>query len=155
MNVTNATDLPSNHTILDYAPIFLQTPFAQALAGLFVWAALLLSCQQIYQHLRFYTMPSEQKYIVRILFIVPIYGFDCWLSLLFFKNNYYVYFDSIRDWYEGRRAPGETGEHRRNSESDEQIRLILSPISLQFPQPSSSTTSSRSATSTLAVKATS
>lgn len=103
MNLSNATtELPSNHTILDYAPIFLQTPFAQALAGLFVWAALLLSCQQIYQHLRFYTMPSEQKYIVRILFIVPIYGFDCWLSLLFFKNNYYVYFDSIRDWYEGR-----------------------------------------------------
>lgn len=46
-------------------------------------------------------MPSEQKYIVRILFIVPIYSFDCWLSLLFFKNNYYVYFDSVRDWYEG------------------------------------------------------
>lgn len=45
-------------------------------------------------------MPSEQKYIVRILFIVPIYALDCWLSLLFFKDNYYVYFDSIRDWYE-------------------------------------------------------
>lgn len=57
--------------------------------------------KQIYQHLRFYSMPSEQKYIVRILFIVPIYAFDCWLSLLFFKDNYYVYFDSIRDWYEG------------------------------------------------------
>lgn len=82
-------------------PIFLQTQSAQALAGFFVWMALIISCQQIYQHLRFYTMPSEQKYIVRILFIVPIYGFDCWLSLLFFKNNYYVYFDSIRDWYEG------------------------------------------------------
>jgi len=45
-------------------------------------------------------MPSEQKYIVRILFIVPIYALDCWLSLLFFKDNYYVYFDSVRDWYE-------------------------------------------------------
>ena len=60
MNLLNVNDSSSNHTILDYAPIFLQTPFAQALAGLFVWAALLLSCQQIYQHLRFYTMPSEQ-----------------------------------------------------------------------------------------------
>lgn len=47
-------------------------------------------------------MPSEQKYIVRILFIVPIYAFDCWLSLLFFKDNYYVYFDAVRDWYEGK-----------------------------------------------------
>lgn len=46
-------------------------------------------------------MPSEQRWIVRILFIVPIYGLDSWLSLLFFRDNYYVYFDSVRDWYEG------------------------------------------------------
>lgn len=51
-------------------------------------------------------MPSEQKYIVRILFIVPIYALDCWLSLLFFKDNFYVYFDSIRDWYEGKERIG-------------------------------------------------
>ena len=70
------------------------------LTGAFVWAALLITGHQIYQHLRYYSMPSEQKYIVRILFIVPIYALDCWLSLLFFKDNYYVYFDSIRDWYE-------------------------------------------------------
>ena len=56
---------------------------------------------QIYEHLRTYSLPSEQRSIIRILFIVPIYAFDSWLSLLFFKNNYYVYFDSIRDWYEG------------------------------------------------------
>ncbi|CAG2164154.1 unnamed protein product, partial [Oppiella nova] len=36
----------------------------------------------------------------RILFIVPIYALDSWLSLLFFRDNYYVYFDSVRDWYE-------------------------------------------------------
>lgn len=46
-------------------------------------------------------MPSEQRWIVRILFIVPIYGLDSWFSLLFFRDNYYVYFDSVRDWYEG------------------------------------------------------
>lgn len=56
---------------------------------------------QIYQHLRYYTSPSEQRWIVRILFIVPIYAFDSWLSLMFFRDNYYIYFDSIRDWYEG------------------------------------------------------
>ncbi|CAN8007637.1 unnamed protein product, partial [Ixodes pacificus] len=54
----------------------------------------------IYQHLRFYTLPSEQRWIVRILFIVPIYAFDSWLSLLFFRENYYIYFNSVRDWYE-------------------------------------------------------
>lgn len=47
-------------------------------------------------------MPNEQRYIIRILFIVPIYAFDSWLSLLFISNDqYYVYFDSIRDCYEG------------------------------------------------------
>lgn len=56
---------------------------------------------QIYKHLKYYTLPAEQRWIVRILFIVPIYGFDSWLSLLFFRDNYYVYFDSVRDWYEG------------------------------------------------------
>lgn len=99
--MNNTTAAPDhNNTLLEFGPIFLQTATAQALAGLFVWGALIISCQHIYQHLRFYTMPSEQKYIIRILFIVPIYGFDCWLSLLFFKSNYYVFFDAIRDWYE-------------------------------------------------------
>lgn len=57
---------------------------------------------QIYMHLRFYSRPNEQRHIVRILFIVPIYAFDSWLSLLFFTNDqYYVYFGTIRDCYEG------------------------------------------------------
>ncbi|MGH0181191.1 UNVERIFIED_CONTAM: hypothetical protein FKN15_006419 [Acipenser sinensis] len=56
---------------------------------------------QIYMHLRYYSSPNEQRYIVRILFIVPIYAFDSWLSLLFFTNDqYYVYFDTVRDCYE-------------------------------------------------------
>jgi len=57
---------------------------------------------QIYTHLRSYTVPNEQRYIIRILFIVPVYAFDSWLSLLFISNDqYYVYFDSVRDCYEG------------------------------------------------------
>ncbi|KAM4715680.1 transmembrane protein 184ba isoform 3-T3 [Anableps anableps] len=59
------------------------------------------SVHQIYMHLRFYSAPREQRHIVRILFIVPIYAFDSWLSLLFFTNDqFYVYFDTIRDCYE-------------------------------------------------------
>lgn len=81
-------------------PTFLQTTGAQALSGAFVWTALIITCHQIYQHLRFYTLPTEQRWIVRILFIVPIYAFDSWLSLLFFRENYYIYFNSVRDWYE-------------------------------------------------------
>lgn len=100
--ITNVTSALTNTTksLLEQAPIFLQRTSAQTLAGLFVWLAMFITGHQIYQHLRYYSMPSEQKYIVRILFIVPIYALDCWFSLLFFKDNYYVYFDSIRDWYE-------------------------------------------------------
>ncbi|MEJ1271515.1 transmembrane protein 184b [Cricetulus griseus] len=82
-------------------PVFLMTTAAQAISGFFVWTALLITCHQIYAHLRCYRCPNEQRHIVRILFIVPIYAFDSWLSLLFFTNDqYYVYFGTIRDCYE-------------------------------------------------------
>ena len=46
---------------------------------------------------RYYSNPAEQRWIVRILFIVPVYAFESWLSLLFFSHdNYYVYFNAIR-----------------------------------------------------------
>ncbi|XP_017878970.1 transmembrane protein 184B isoform X2 [Ceratina calcarata] len=85
----------------EVAPIFLQTRAAQGIAGAFVWLALFLTCQQIYQHLRWYTNPTEQRWIVRILFIVPIYATYSWVSLLFFNSeSYYVYFFTVRDCYE-------------------------------------------------------
>ncbi|XP_059496429.1 transmembrane protein 184B isoform X1 [Stegostoma tigrinum] len=92
--------LPDSPRVLE-EPIFLMTTAAQGISGFFVWTALLLTCHQIYMHLRCYSTPNEQRYIVRILFIVPIYAFDSWLSLLFFTNDqYYVYFDTVRDCYE-------------------------------------------------------
>lgn len=73
---------------------------------------------QIYLHLRSYTVPSEQRYIIRLLFIVPVYAFDSWLSLLLLGGHqYYVYFDSVRDCYEGEcglgpRLPRDPGRAR-------------------------------------------
>ncbi|XP_023685750.1 transmembrane protein 184A-like isoform X1 [Paramormyrops kingsleyae] len=103
-NVTdmkNMTFVLSGNGSIVEDQIFLNTVAAQALSGVFVWSALLITCHQIYLHLRSYTVPNEQRYIIRILFIVPIYAFDSWLSLLFISNDqYYVYFDSIRDCYE-------------------------------------------------------
>ncbi|CAL4091837.1 unnamed protein product, partial [Meganyctiphanes norvegica] len=69
----------------------------------FIVPALLdfIRCNAIYQHLRYYSNPAEQRWIVRILLFVPIYAFDSWLSLLFFnRTDYYVYFDTVRDCYE-------------------------------------------------------
>uniref|UniRef100_A0A7N5ZVN9 Transmembrane protein 184B n=1 Tax=Anabas testudineus TaxID=64144 RepID=A0A7N5ZVN9_ANATE len=97
----NISWLPEAPLLSPDQPIFLMTPAAQAVSGFFVWTALILTCHQIYMHLRFYSAPREQRHIVRILFIVPIYAFDSWLSLLFFTNDqYYVYFDTVRDCYE-------------------------------------------------------
>ncbi|KAM9784919.1 transmembrane protein 184A [Syngnathus acus] len=100
-DVSNMTIIRmANGTILE-DQLFLNTMTARALSGIFVWSALLITCHQIYTHLRSYTVPNEQRYIIRILLIVPIYAFDSWLSLLFINNNqYYVYFDSVRDCYE-------------------------------------------------------
>lgn len=99
--------LPNTTTITEITPeavenerIFFQTAAARGISGIFVWLSLIITCHQIYQHLKYYTNPNEQRWIVRILFIVPIYAFDSWLSLLFFEHSYYVYFDSIRDCYE-------------------------------------------------------
>ncbi|XP_027029686.1 transmembrane protein 184A isoform X2 [Tachysurus fulvidraco] len=98
---SNMTVIISENGTLMEDEIFLNTVTAQVLSGIFVWSALLITCHQIYSHLRSYTVPNEQRYIIRILFIVPIYAFDSWLSLLFISNDqYYVYFDSIRDCYE-------------------------------------------------------
>ncbi|XP_076168606.1 transmembrane endosomal protein isoform X2 [Ptiloglossa arizonensis] len=98
--MTSTTNVPAISKE-EAAPIFLQTRAAQGIAGAFVWAALFLTCQQIYQHLRWYTNPTEQRWIVRILFIVPIYATYSWVSLLFFNSeSYYVYFFTVRDCYE-------------------------------------------------------
>lgn len=92
--------MTSNQTQLQPL-IFLQTQAAQGIAGTFAFAAILITCHQIYLHLRYYSCPNEQRWIIRILFIVPIYSFTSFLSLMFFENdNYYVYFDSVRDCYE-------------------------------------------------------
>lgn len=49
----------------------------------------------IVQHLRFYTRPTHQRYIVRILLMVPIYAIYSTLAIAFFQ--YQVYFALLRD----------------------------------------------------------
>lgn len=105
MTLNNSTS-PTGQAIMNSTLVtpddnyFLQSTTAQLLASLFVWSAILVSCHHIFMHLKFSTMPSEQRYIVRILFIVPMFGFHSWLSLLYVKQDVYVYFDSVKDWYE-------------------------------------------------------
>ena len=43
-------------------------------------------------------MPGVQKYVVRIILMVPIYAFQSWLSLCFIHAR--IYIDAIREFYE-------------------------------------------------------
>jgi len=102
-NTPTVTEAPaiSGWNSSEFSSSFLEHASGQGVSGVCAWAAILITCHQIYQYLRWYTNPAEQRWIVRILFIVPIYAFESWLSLLFFKgNHYYVYFNAVRDCYE-------------------------------------------------------
>eukprot|EP01027_Heterolobosea_sp_BB2_P005081 GEZU01007809.1.p1 GENE.GEZU01007809.1~~GEZU01007809.1.p1 ORF type:complete len:320 (+),score=49.63 GEZU01007809.1:145-960(+) len=68
-------------------------------AGFFAGLAVLISTLQIIKHLRNYTNKVEQKQVVRIIFMVPLYSIMSWLSLKYF--HYSVYFATLRDCYEG------------------------------------------------------
>merc|ERR1719479_757002 len=102
----NNTINDSSASALNQTRSYRDTTFVQSLAGesiaaLCVWTAILITCHQIYQYLRYYTNPAEQRWIVRILFVVPVYAFESWLSLLLFSHdNLYVYFNAVRDCYE-------------------------------------------------------
>ncbi|PSS00331.1 Transmembrane protein like, partial [Actinidia chinensis var. chinensis] len=57
--------------------------------------AIALALIHIYRHLLNYTEPTYQRYIVRIIFMVPVYALMSFLSLVLNKSS--IYFDSIRE----------------------------------------------------------
>ncbi|XP_030943484.1 protein LAZ1 homolog 2 [Quercus lobata] len=67
-------------------------------AGCFVVVALILSIFLILQHLRYYTNPAEQKWIVAVLFMVPVYATELIISLWFPKAS--LACDILRNCYE-------------------------------------------------------
>ncbi|EGG19690.1 hypothetical protein DFA_00268 [Cavenderia fasciculata] len=68
------------------------------LGFIFVCLATFLSMFLIYKHLKYYTQPEHQRYIVRIIFIIPIFGIYSLLCMAFYKHK--VYFQLFRDCYE-------------------------------------------------------
>ncbi|KAL9241703.1 hypothetical protein vseg_015781 [Gypsophila vaccaria] len=60
--------------------------------------AIALAIFHIYRHLLNYTEPTYQRYIVRIIFMVPVYALMSFLSLV--KPDSAIYFDSLREMYE-------------------------------------------------------
>ncbi|EFN60450.1 Transmembrane protein 184C [Camponotus floridanus] len=66
--------------------------------GAFVLLALPIAFYEIIQHMIYYTQPRLQKYIIRILWMVPIYAVNAWLGLVYPAGSIYV--DSLRECYE-------------------------------------------------------
>ncbi|KAI0599406.1 organic solute transporter Ostalpha-domain-containing protein [Biscogniauxia sp. FL1348] len=67
-------------------------------AGVFSLAATLLSIFSIWLQLKNYRKPLLQRYVVRILLMVPIYSISSWVSMVSLKAA--AFFDPIRDIYE-------------------------------------------------------
>eukprot|EP00800_Vazella_pourtalesii_P008708 TRINITY_DN2250_c1_g1_i1.p1 TRINITY_DN2250_c1_g1~~TRINITY_DN2250_c1_g1_i1.p1 ORF type:complete len:396 (+),score=60.73 TRINITY_DN2250_c1_g1_i1:92-1279(+) len=91
-NMENLSNITTNFTL------FIFSPYARGISGFAVWVSVLVTSIQIFQHLYYYTVAEQQLWIIRILFIVPIYAVCSWLSLLFYDKT--VYFDAIRSCYE-------------------------------------------------------
>jgi hypothetical protein len=67
-------------------------------AEIMTFGTVILSARLVYLHLTHWYMPQVQKYVVRILWMVPIYSVQSYLSLRFHESRTYI--DCIRDLYE-------------------------------------------------------
>lgn len=67
-------------------------------AGAFAILAVLVSVAGIVNHLTHYDRPDLQRYIVRILWMVPIYAIESWIALRF--KEYHVHLQIFREAYE-------------------------------------------------------
>eukprot|EP00984_Skeletonema_dohrnii_P021715 scaffold10904_cov118-Skeletonema_dohrnii-CCMP3373.AAC.2 len=68
------------------------------IAGCFVLITVPISVLGIVQHLVNWYMPQVQKFVVRILFMVPIFSIQSWFSLFFHSASPYL--TAIRELYE-------------------------------------------------------
>jgi Organic solute transporter Ostalpha len=86
--------------IIDISWMYSKDPhlIAWFSAGAFVLLGFPISLYGIVMHLANYNQPETQSYIVRILWMVPLYSVQSWLSLRY--NNYAVYIETLRDSYE-------------------------------------------------------
>lgn len=80
---SSTTPIPSNGTtstttVMPFLPIEegIVNSNWPMIAGIFAWTALLVSIWEISAHLSNYNKPYLQKYVVRILWMVPIYALN-------------------------------------------------------------------------------
>ncbi|CDH55716.1 duf300-domain-containing protein [Lichtheimia corymbifera JMRC:FSU:9682] len=73
-------------------------PFAIHLALIFTVVATCISSLSVWLHWKNYRKPNQQRQVIRILWMVPIYGISTYVSLVSLDVAFYV--DTFRDIYE-------------------------------------------------------
>ncbi|SNX85684.1 uncharacterized protein MEPE_04393 [Melanopsichium pennsylvanicum] len=66
--------------------------------GIMALIATVSSIWLIVKHLTYYTCPQQQRHIVRLLVMVPVYAIVSFMSYLFYQEA--LYYQTIRDCYE-------------------------------------------------------
>ncbi len=77
---------------------WIKSEEAKGLALLFAIIAIIISLSHIISHLRLFTMPLIQIYVIRILFTCPIYALTSSLAMFLGRNA--IILEAIRDLYE-------------------------------------------------------
>ncbi|ORZ02434.1 organic solute transporter Ostalpha-domain-containing protein [Syncephalastrum racemosum] len=73
-------------------------PLAIHLALMFTLVGSCISMISVWLHWKNYRKPNQQRQVIRILWMVPIYGFSTYISLVSLNVAFYV--DTFRDIYE-------------------------------------------------------
>ncbi|KAI9788539.1 MAG: hypothetical protein M1833_002912 [Piccolia ochrophora] len=93
------TTLEDSHIHED--PILHNLTFHQIgliITALFGLIAVGLSSWLVFMHATHYSRPFEQKHIMRVLFMVPIYSIVSFLSFMFYRN--FIYYQVLMECYE-------------------------------------------------------
>jgi len=88
----------TGQTVVCLSDMVVYSDEVWAVAGVFCFAAIAVACWNMYRHFDNYSEPKFQVYIVRIIFIIPVYALCSWLSLHFFEAQLYIV--TFRDCFE-------------------------------------------------------
>ncbi|CAH8582042.1 unnamed protein product [Schistosoma turkestanicum] len=96
--VLNSTDILRNLTINEKY-LFATSAYTQIIASLCALLSCMITFHQMYFHLKNYTCVSEQRYIIRVLVLVPAYAIYSFLSVLLAVHAMVdsIYIDFIHD----------------------------------------------------------
>ncbi|KAF2400850.1 DUF300-domain-containing protein [Trichodelitschia bisporula] len=72
--------------------------FGLIITATFGLIAVLLALFLMMQHARHYSVPGQQKHIIRIVFMIPVYATISFVSYVFYRHA--IYWEVLRDCYE-------------------------------------------------------